>query len=241
MKNNLKQHDRINIIGSFTLIELLVVIAIIAILAGMLLPALNNARERGRTAKCMSNFKNMGLATVSYTMDYDSYTPSARNNDEVPTNWTYINLAPYLGIPLGTNGWLAPDLSVELPWSCPSDKRALSADGKKYSSMTTAQKWTYHRKGYKGSVAANAVLMVNYGAGFRIRLSRVPHPSSTVFLVENKEYSIRHDGEGQTVGDEMLFNHSKSCNISYLDGHVSPIKQKDYENRDNSKFWNHGK
>ncbi|HZT44500.1 MAG TPA: DUF1559 domain-containing protein [Chthonomonadaceae bacterium] len=88
-------HRRANANAAFTLIELLVVIAIIAILAAILFPVFAQAREKARAISCLSNTKELGLATLMYVQDYDESFPSGLQNAWYNDTWEVI-VQPYV-------------------------------------------------------------------------------------------------------------------------------------------------
>ncbi len=93
----------------FTLIELLVVIAIIAILAGMLLPALSKAKQKGKQVACLSNMRQIGMATMMYAHDYQDFLP-----------YGYAYTWPGQQLLYWWQDYLRPYINNEPVYSCPS-------------------------------------------------------------------------------------------------------------------------
>lgn len=105
-ENQRRERISLNLRGSFpygnpfSLIELLVVISIIAVLAAMLLPSLNKAREMAKSISCVSNLKQVGMAMQSYTNDYNGYFQHNHGGFKYMRPYSGIaRLSPYLGGP----------------------------------------------------------------------------------------------------------------------------------------------
>ena len=106
----------------FTLIELLVVIAIIAILAAMLLPALQQARMRAQGATCISNLKQCGVVAAQYADDHSGLWPSANTGNPYNMVWTYVfnfHRGKYIKL---------DDTNAAKWWEVPTGERAIRLD-----------------------------------------------------------------------------------------------------------------
>ena len=203
-------------LAGFTLIELLVVIAIIAILVGLLLPALQRAREEGRRTKCANNLEQIGRACAAYYGNFNDYWPMYSPG----TNTNYMATDSLTLI--------YPEFSANVGiFSCPSteDKAVINTEFHdiyvtKYTdaTMTTVKYRSYAGRqrfhtwfGDATGRASTQPMWSSYGFDDRIHHSQA-----------GATHVVAGDMDDTAVtGNSSTANHEGGCNFLFFDGHVA--------------------
>ena len=225
----------------FTLIELLVVIAIIAILAGLLLPALSRAKEGGRTAVCRSNLRQLSLGVLMYADDHNDFLPWCGDVDRNRApDWVWggqprdqtINRANWRRPPRSF-GHHAEAGSV-FPYVM-NQTRVTPLSGQDHTDWYT-NRFDVYRCPSTGELGRS--LRVTYSMnGYLdrddtlprgVRFTAVRAPSNKLLLVNEDPRTMHnaafHPGFGASAITGQLVMHNGRANLSFIDGHVESLR-----------------
>ncbi|MCX5691124.1 MAG: type II secretion system protein [Planctomycetota bacterium] len=213
---------------AFTLIELLVVIAVIAVLIGVLLPALGKARETGRTIKCLSNMRQFGMAFTMYAQDFkDTLWP--------PEQW--CRLPDFAGASPGLlYGYVA---NVDHIGECPMNKRKAATrtgPGENIFRTGTDLDFDYTMVAQIAGAKLGLQVQVAYLPPDQSRPTRIQNGSAQansftpmvglpVFVEESTFWYNDSVVDGLWGNmDQIARRHEKGGHVAYLDGHVALFK-----------------
>jgi prepilin-type N-terminal cleavage/methylation domain-containing protein/prepilin-type processing-associated H-X9-DG protein len=203
----------------FTLIELLVVVAIIAILISILAPVMAASRRSAESATCLSQMREIGLATTSYMMDNDDYFPRSSHSafayGVLP--WGYA-IVPYLGREAYTGPGPDWDLLFNRLYRCHQDPRR---DCWSYGKNV----WFELTSGETGELAGIAE-----GPSYH-KTSDVPHPSTTILYGElgsgsMGDHVMAHFWYMGATPEVDAKRHGATSNYVFVDGHAEPLRFK---------------